>query len=272
MALDPSQAADLTAVLHQLADRSGPAILPFFRTDLTIEDKAAKVGAGFDPVTEADRAAEREIVSHLTAHRRDDAILGEEFGRQGGPGPLEWVIDPIDGTRAFVFGTPTWGTLIGLRASGKALIGAMDQPFTRERFWGGPDGSFARRPDGREFRLSTAKSRTQLSDAFLSTTSPDLFGGAHQLAAFQAVQSSVRTTRYGLDCYAYCLLAGGTIDVVIEAGLNSYDIVALIPIIEGAGGCISTWTGGSAVDGGDIVATANKELHDAVLTKIAQHY
>lgn len=251
--------------LHDLADRSGPAILPYFRQAMSIENKSIRGSAAFDPVTPADRAAETAMVACLTERFPDHRILGEEFGEQGGNGELEWVLDPIDGTRAFVCGAPTWGTLIGLRTSDAAIVGMMDQPFTSERFWGGPSGSFARRAGGPVIRLLANQTRDSLSDALLSATTPDMFVAGNALEKFSAIRSAVRGTRFGLDCYAYCLLAGGTLDLVVESGLKPYDIVALIPIIQNAGGCVTTWTGGSALQGGDIVASANPRLHEAAL-------
>lgn len=265
--LDRELKQRLVATLHDLSDVAGPAILPFFRSPLTVDNKAAETG--FDPVTEADRAAERAIVACLSERFPDHAILGEEFGRQGGSSDLEWVIDPIDGTRAFICGAPTWGTLIGLRSSAGVHFGVMDQPFTGERFWRGVDGSFARRPDGSVKPLQTNKACTELSDALISTTAPELFDD-EAAAGFAAIKRTAKSIRYGMDCYAYCLLAGGTLDLVIESGLHAYDIVALIPIIEGAGGVVTTWTGGDARDGGSVLATGNPALHENALNTLTK--
>ncbi len=298
VALSEDEWTVLLATLHDLADVSAAAIMPHFRAPLHVENKADHTGVaagldaarrGFDPVTVADKAGEAAIVAHLDAVFPHHAILGEEFGRRAGrtaaataqnvegrapdksaglTGSFEWVIDPIDGTRAFVIGAPTWGTLIGLRTRETAVTGLMNQPFTGERFWRASTGSFAQRPDGSHVRLATSQERTTLDGIFVSTTAPELFSQERHRAAFEALTATARLTRYGLDCYAYCLLASGQIDLVIETGLAPYDIVALIAIIEGAGGCVTTWSGGSALNGGDIIATANPRLHAAALATL----
>ena len=245
---------------HALAELSGRAILPFFRRQMAIDNKDAE---GFDPVTAADRAAERAIRKALTERHPDHAILGEEFGARSSGSPYTWVIDPIDGTKAFITGMPLWGTLIGLTHEGRATLGLMDQPFTRERVWASADASFWRLPEGRARRIAT-RPCPRLSDATLVTTSPDLFGAAER-AGFERVKARARLTRFGGDCYAYCLLAAGHIDLVIEAGLKPYDVMALIPIIERAGGRITTWDGGRPEGGGRIIAAGDPRLHATVL-------
>ena len=261
---------ELIDALHALADRSGDAILPYFRGVHTVEDKADGHAREMDPVTEADRAGEAAIVAYLSQAFPQDRIVGEEFGTQGGAGPRTWVIDPIDGTRAFIIGAPTWGTLVGVQDGDRALAGIMDQPFTRERFWGDGATSHARLPNGDTRQISARASRTSLADAFLSTTSPDLFAAGLEAEAFERLRGRVRTVRFGLDCYAYCLVANGTLDLVVEAGLRPYDIAGLVAIIEGAGGVVTTWDGGSALQGGRIIAAANRALHAAALEVLNQ--
>lgn len=246
--------------MHKLADASGSAILPFFRTSLAPENKAGP--GAFDPVTEADRAAEvamrRLIVESLPTH----GIVGEEFGTERGEAQFRWVLDPIDGTRSFISGLPVWGTLIGLMRDKTSIMGMMSQPFTRERFWS--DGAHAkyRGPAG-DRRLAVRPCKA-LAQATMMTTSPRMFSG-EALAAYEAVEQKVRLARYGTDCYAYCMIAAGQIDLVIEDGLSAYDIVALIPIIEAAGGIVTNWKGGPATDGGSIIASGDRRVHEEAL-------
>ncbi len=257
--------SDLLDFAHKLADRSGEVILQQFRRRLDIENKAGK--QGFDPVTIADRAAERAIRKLITANYPDHGIHGEEFGLQDANSPFQWIIDPIDGTRAFVIGLPIWGTLIALTAEGKPVLGVMNQPYTGERFWSGPAASYFSGTDGRRRKLRT-RACQDLSAAMLTTTHPDFFNRGKQQRAFNKLKAEVRDTRYGGDCYTYCLLAAGHIDIIIESNLKSYDIAALIPIVERAGGTITTWTGGPATNGGNIIATGDSRLHDQALALI----
>ena len=221
-------------------------------------------GAEYDPVTAADRAAERIMRAAIAKNFPEHGILGEEFAAVPGAGSHQWVLDPIDGTRAFIMGSPLWGTLIGLVQDGKPVLGVMDQPFTRERYWSDAGTSYMRTPDGEQ--TITTRPCAQLADAILSTTHPDLFAAGEEVDAFGRLKAQVRMTRYGGDCYSYCLLAGGFIDLVVEAGLKPYDIVALIPIIERAGGRITTWDGKPATAGGRIVASGDARLHEAAMT------
>lgn len=262
----PPISIDLLTLAHHLADLAGKAVLPYFRKPLTIENKAK--AHGFDPVTAADRAAERVIRSHLAKAQPDHGIIGEEFGGVEGAGRFNWVIDPIDGTKAFIMGSPLWGTLIGLLDERVPILGVMDQPFTGERVWSGGRGAHWRSPGGKVRRISTRACR-QLKDAVLTTTSPDLIGDMSDHDAFARLKSRVRMTRYGGDCYGYCLLAAGHVDLVVETGLRPHDVVALIPIIERAGGCITTWNGDKADQGGRIIAAGDPKLHEHALKTLA---
>jgi myo-inositol-1(or 4)-monophosphatase len=246
---------------HELADISGKVILPRFRTPLAVDNKTE---GGFDPVTVADRAAERAMRRAIGQRHPDHGIAGEEFGPVAGAGRFRWVIDPIDGTRAFIMGAPMWGTLIGLLDAGKPVVGLMDQPFTGERFWADARTAHRRGPDGRVRKLKT-RACPGLADATLTTTHPDLFAARTEAAAFARVKAAARMTRYGGDCYGYCLLAAGFVDVVVEAGLKAYDVVALVPIIERAGGRITTWDGKPATEGGRIVAAGDARVHAQAL-------
>ncbi|SIS72055.1 histidinol-phosphatase, inositol monophosphatase family [Roseivivax lentus] len=259
-ALTDADRADILATADLLADMARDVILPHFRSrELGADNKDA---AGFDPVTEADRAAEQAMRDILATRRPADAILGEEFGPQPGESGLTWVLDPIDGTRGFLCGTPTWGVLIALSTADRVLYGVIDQPFTGERFRGGMGQAEVTGPQG-SYPLA-ARATTDLARARLMTTFPEV-GTPSQRAAFDRVAARVELTRFGMDCYAYALLACGQIDLVIEAGLNAYDIQAPIAVIEAAGGIVTDWSGGPALQGGTALAAATPELHRAAL-------
>jgi len=257
-------AVDFEAFVERLATVAGEAVMPFFRTTIGIEDKGGK--GAFDPVTAADHAGESAMRQLIKSTFPSHGIVGEEFGDEAKDAEYVWVLDPIDGTRGFISGLPTWGTLIGLMKGGAPVYGLMSQPFVKERFWG--DGGSARYRGPLGDRKLRVRSCARLEDALMSATSPRLFSG-RELTAFEAVEQTARLTRYGGDCYAYCLLAGGQIDLVIETGLKPYDIVALIPIIEGAGGVITNWEGGPATEGGHVIAAGDKRVHAAALEILA---
>ncbi|MFV0299040.1 MAG: histidinol-phosphatase [Hyphomicrobiaceae bacterium] len=259
---------ELLASAHALADTSGPAILKHFRKALTIDNKAK--GGRFDPVTQADRAAERAIRRQLKSLHPGHAILGEEEGMTEGTAPYTWVIDPIDGTRAFMTGMPLWGTLIGVTLQERSIVGVMDQPYIGERVWSKGGGTtWWRSADGRERRIKAA-SCARLEEARFMTTSPELFSEKQDVAVFERLRGKARLTRFGGDCYAYCLLAAGHVDVIAEVGLQSYDIVALVPIIEGAGGVVTDWNGNRPENGGRILACGDLKLHERLLKVIAR--
>lgn len=246
--------------VHTLATRSGEAILPFFRTAMGVDDKGGS--CGFDPVTEADRAAEHVMRRLIRETFPSHGIIGEEFDNQDTDAPYVWALDPIDGTKSFISGMPAWGTLIGLLKEGDPVYGMMHQPFIGERFFGNTSSAHYRGPAG-ERRLVT-RACQRLEDAILYTTSPLLMNEADR-AMFGRVEETVRLSRYGGDCYAYCMVAAGLVDLVIETGLKDHDIVALIPIIEGAGGIVTTWEGGSPAKGGRVVAAGSKAVHEQAL-------
>ncbi|MFN3274630.1 MAG: histidinol-phosphatase [Paracoccus sp. (in: a-proteobacteria)] len=255
------QNADMMmATAHEMADAAGAAILPLFRQSGIATDN--KRPGDYDPVTEADRAAERAMREVLARRRPQDGILGEEYGSQSGDSGLTWVLDPIDGTRAFLCGAPSWGVLIGLRDADGVRYGLIDQPYTRERFEGGFGTARMRGPHGgRDLRV---RGGVALSEARLMTTFPEL-GTPAEAAAFARVAAQVQLTRYGLDCYAYALLAMGQIDLVIEAGLQAYDIAGPMAVVQAAGGIVTDWQGGDASQGGQVIAAASAELHRAAL-------
>ncbi len=250
---------EFVSFAHSLADRAGQEILPLFRNFGEVENKD---GEGFDPVTAADRGAESVMRSAIESRYPKHGIFGEEFACRPADGPFEWVLDPIDGTKAFICGLPLWGTLIGLKEDGKPLIGMMDQPYLGERFWGGPSGAFFRSRQG-ERRIST-RGCSSLENAILGATTPEMFRG-EDADRFHALSSRCRMTRYGADCYMYCMLAAGLVDIVAEASLKPFDIAPLIPVIEAAGGKVTTWDGADAANGGNVLATCDPALHESAL-------
>lgn len=257
-------AAELRGTAAALADAARVQTLRYFRSSDLFPDN--KLANGFDPVTEADRACERAMRAILADRRPDDAIVGEEYGVQPGTSGLSWVLDPIDGTRAYLCGAPSWGVLIGLADAGGPLYGIIDQPWTGERFEGGMGAAQMTSPHGG--RALAVRRGVRLDQATLMTTFPEV-GTPAEGAAFRRVADAVRLTRYGLDCYAYALLAMGQVDLVIEAGLQPYDILAPIAVVEAAGGIVTNWQGGPAHGGGQVIAAATAELHQAALALLA---
>ena len=259
--MDNLEQTELTQVATRLADAARLAVLPYFRaSNLVVENKLAQ--GQFDPVTAADRAAEQAMLDILARERPDDAVLGEEFGAKSGTSGLTWVLDPIDGTRAFLSGTPTWGVLIAVGPRTGPALGIIDQPYIGERFFGGFGQAWMTGPAGKS--ILTTRKTTQLDQAVLFSTFPKI-GTAQERAAFDALSARVKLTRFGMDCYAYALLAAGHIDLVVEAGLNAYDIQAPIALIQAAGGVVTNWQGGPAHSGGQVVAAANPALLDQAL-------
>ncbi len=256
----------LVACAHDLADAAAAVTLPYFRSHLEVDDKATN--APFDPVTEADRAAERAVSEVLAERFPRHGLEGEEYGVRQPEAPMRWIVDPIDGTRAFITGSPMWGTLIGLTNAGVPILGMMDQPFTGERFWSNGETAVMRRLGGNEVAIRT-RACAGLADAVFMTTDPALFRSQRERSALEILRSSARLTRYGGDCYAYAMMASGFVDVIVECGLGRYDIVPLIPVIEAAGGRVSTWDGEPATSGGNIVACGDPQLHRAVLDILA---
>ena len=261
-------AVDFAAFVDRLGDVASETILPFFRTAIGTEDK--NKGGRFDPVTEADRAAEVSMRRLIEAQFPTHGIVGEEFGTVRGDAEYVWVLDPIDGTKAFISGLPTWGVLIGLLHRGRPCYGMMVQPFTQERFVG--DGTKAQwRGTGlglsRGIRRLTTRKCPTLKEATLMTTSPLLYG-EDKLEALRRLEAEAKLTRYGVDCYAFAMLAAGHVDCVVESGVQPYDVVALIPVVEGAGGIMTDWKGGDAAKGGDVIACGDKRLHEEVLARL----
>ncbi|MFT6451007.1 MAG: myo-inositol-1(or 4)-monophosphatase [Halocynthiibacter sp.] len=257
--LEKEQSSLIAAALAA-ADAARPVTLAHFRRPGLAADN--KLAGGFDPVTIADRDAETAMRAVLAKLRPDDGILGEEHSETVGTSGLKWVLDPIDGTRGYISGTPTWGVLIGLRDAQGPIFGVIDQPYIGERFVGGFGAAYVEGPMGRA-ELAVTGTR-DLAQATILTTFPEV-GSAQEGAAFADLAARCKLTRYGMDCYAYALLAAGQIDLVVEAQLNSYDIMAPIAVIEAAGGIVSDWRGGPAHEGGRVIAAATAELHAAAL-------
>jgi myo-inositol-1(or 4)-monophosphatase len=253
-------AIDFTAFVEELAAVSGETIRPFFRSALGVENKSRS--GGFDPVTAADRAAEAAMRTLIKRTFPEHGIVGEEFGPDRENAEYVWVLDPIDGTKSFICGMPAWGTLIALTRRGEPIYGLMHQPFTREHFSGDGKGARYRGPAGD--RALRVRPCTSLQEAILATTSPLLMNGDDR-RAFGRVENAVRLSRYGGDCYAYCVLAAGHVDLIIETELKPHDVLALIPIIEGAGGVITTWENGPPHRGGRIVAAGDRRVHAQAL-------
>ena len=249
-------AQDLIETAAELADAARAATLLHFRSaGLTADTKEAE---RFDPVTVADRLSEQRMREILARRRPNDAILGEEYGATSGTSGLTWVLDPIDGTRGYLSGTPTWGVLISVRDAAGVIYGLIDQPYIRERFEGGLGRAEVNGPSGRA-DLRTRAPRV-LDQAILLSTFPEV-GTASEAAAFRRVASQAKLVRYGMDCYGYALLAAGQVDLVIEAGLQAYDVQAPIAVIEAAGGLVTDWQGKPCLNGGQVLAAANPQIH-----------
>jgi histidinol phosphatase-like enzyme (inositol monophosphatase family) len=248
----------------RMAELAGEAILPHFRAGLDVENKST---SGYDPVTPADKEAERIIRTEIARTYPGHSIVGEEYGRSSGASSLTWIIDPIDGTRGFMMGLPQWGTLVALNDGTRPVLGVMRQPFVGETFMGSRRGAYLLRAG----KLQPLRSHKidDLGDASLCATHPDMFMEGAERAAFGRVARACKQTRYGTDCYGWCLLAAGLIDLVIESQLNPYDIQAPIPIIEAAGGVVTNWSGQPAYNGGQVVAAGDPRLHQIALEMLA---
>ncbi len=259
--LSADQRTNLMAAAERAADAAAEVTLAYFRHTMQVHNKAGD--DNFDPVTQADRLAELAIRECLVNEFPDIGFYGEEHEARQGSSGLTWVVDPIDGTRAFMSGMPLWGTLIGLFDGQSAVLGLMDQPFLNERYTAVNGRAQMRSSTG--IQVLGSRTGVSVSDATLYCTTPDMFPTDKSMRRFNSVRRSVRLTRYGGDCYAYGLLAAGYIDIVLDGDLQPYDIQALIPMIEMAGGVVSCWDGTPAVDGGFVVACASRALHDELL-------
>jgi myo-inositol-1(or 4)-monophosphatase len=258
---------ELEDFAFELARTAGGIAQAHFRKPITVENKSATPGSprggnAFDPVTNADRAIERVLREAIVARYPDHGIVAEEEGEHTGAGEYTWFVDPIDGTRAFMTGSPLWGTLIGLTKRAQPLFGLLVQPVLEEVFFGGPSGSWLIKPERRD-RLKSRGCKT-LATAALASTHPDMFAG-DRASAFRSLAAQCLLTRFGGDCYNYAMLAAGHLDLVVEGQLKPYDIVPLIPVLEGAGCIVTDWRGRPPLGGGDVVAAGSPELHRAAL-------
>ena len=249
--------ANLIAFAHRLADASGAVIRPYFRQRIDVTHKPGK--HPFDPVTEADRGAEKALREMIARERPHDAILGEEFGETKGSTDYRWVLDPLDGTRAFITGRHEWGSLIALEKKGAPVLGILDQPVLGERFIG-VNGASHLIQAGRQARLTT-RACASLSDTVLCATDPSGYFSQSEQQAFARVKEKARMTRFGGDCYIFAMLAMGFVDLIVEAGFHAWDAAALIPVVEGAGGIMTSWNGGSAASGKTILAAGDRRVH-----------
>ena len=260
MTLSEQDKVDIIATANEMADAGRPIALKYFRTDTqSVENKLAD---GFDPVTIADKEIELAFRHVLARRRPEDGVLGEEFDDITSKSGLTWVLDPIDGTRGFISGTPTWGMLIGVYDGTDVVYGMIDQPYTQERFIGGFGAAHLENRDGNAHLKVRACST--LDQAVLFSTMPNI-GNVVETAAFDRVSAQCKLTRFGMDCYAYGLLAAGQVDLVIEAELNAYDIQGPLAVVQGAGGIVTNWQGGSAAMGGQVIAASDPRIHSLAM-------
>jgi inositol-phosphate phosphatase/L-galactose 1-phosphate phosphatase/histidinol-phosphatase len=253
--------AELVALAHALADAVRPIAQRYFRTQIKIDDKSDA-----SPVTIADREAETAMRALLTKHVPQHGVFGEEHGAVRTDADYVWVLDPIDGTKAFITGLPIFGTLIGLLHKGRPVMGIIDQPIQKER-WFGTDGersTFNGQP-------ITTRACSELANAYMYSTAPEMFKGTDITRRHEAVAQKVKNFRWGGDCYAYGLLASGHVDLVVENGLKLYDFAALVPVIKNAGGVITDWHG-KELDmhsPGEVLAAGDAAIHRAAMNLLA---
>ena len=247
-----------------ICEAAAEIALRYFRLPLPVRNKLE--GGGFDPVTQADHEVE-EFLRQEIAHRfPDHGVIGEEYGQTHGESPWQWIIDPIDGTRAFISGATAWGTLLGLMYNGSPIAGVVHVPYLHETFYGSSAGAWMKH--GEERRMMEVRPTNRLEDAVLYCTHPATFTTEEDREGFDRVARRSRMLRYGGDCYSYCMLALGQIDLIIEGSLQPYDIIPIIPIIEAAGGVVTDVSGASARHGGVIIAAATRELHNEALERM----
>lgn len=251
------------AFASRLADAAWTKIQPHFRVQGTILNKLDGAPGDFDPVTEGDKGAERMMRALIEQERPGYGIIGEEFGTKPSENGFSWVLDPIDGTRAFVAGLPVWTTLIALCApDGTPILGVIDQPVLDERYIGWPGAAIVEKSGARSpLKVSAC---TDLRQSVIATTDPFLFTPSEQ-GAWHHLRATARISRYGLDAYAYARLSAGSIDLVAESGLQAWDVAALIPVVTGAGGLATDWRGNPAKAGGQIVCAASEGILEQAL-------
>jgi histidinol phosphatase-like enzyme (inositol monophosphatase family) len=244
----------------ELAAEAARVSLPLFRNEAPAENKAGE--GAFDPVTEADRGAEAAIRRLIEARYPDHGVIGEEYGEDRPDAEHVWVLDPVDGTRAFIAGLPLWTTLIALRQAGRPTVGVIAQPYLDEVFLGGPSG--ARLVSRGHDRAIRVRECPRLTEAVIATTDPDIFTPP-EFGAWTQVRAAARLARFGCDAYAYAMVAMGRIDLVAETGLQEWDWSALIPVVEAAGGQVTDWTGGQPSGDGRIIAVGDARVREDAL-------
>lgn len=251
---------EILAFAIELAQAVSPVVLPMFRTSMAVDNKQT---GGFDPVTQADRAAEQVMRAMIEERYPDHGIVGEEFGEKTANSDFTWILDPIDGTRSFISGTPTWMALVGVKHKGRMIAGAAGQPFTDEIFAGSQAGAFLLHAD-RKTQLRCT-SETDIANVLAGTTAPYLFRKHGHQERLMRIETAVQHLRFDADSYFHCMVAAGQLGISIDTGLQSYDIAALVPIVEGAGGIVTTWDGQDPGNGGDILVAANQALHEQAM-------
>jgi histidinol phosphatase-like enzyme (inositol monophosphatase family) len=265
--LDPHHLAKLDAFLLDLNAAAAEAILPLFRSAHGLEDKGGP--GAFDPVTQADRGAEAAIRRLIGQHYPDHGVIGEEYGREREEAEFVWVLDPVDGTRAFIAGLPLWTTLIGLRWQGRPVLGSIGQSYLGETYIGSAAGSRRVNRDGSEMPLKV-RACAALNQAIIATTDADACFSDSERAAWTRLRAASRLARFGCDAYAYAMVAAGTMDLVIEAGLKCWDIDAAIPVIEGAGGAVTDWRGAAVgSEGGQVLIGGDQATIDSAVALLA---
>jgi len=269
--LAPDRLAELDAFLVELNRAAAAVTLPLFRADHGLEDKNADGGGytpGFDPVTRADKGAEQAIRALIAARYPNHGVIGEEYGQDRPDADFVWVLDPIDGTRSFIAGLPLWCTLIGMRFQGTPTLGSISQPFLDELYIGHPGAS--RLVSRGAVRPLKVRACARLAHAVIGTTDPDACFKADEMPAWRALRGQARVIRPGLDSYSYAMLAAGTMDLVVESGLKSWDIEAAIPVIQGAGGAATDWRGAAIGDsGGQVILSGDPACLEETLAVLS---
>jgi inositol-phosphate phosphatase/L-galactose 1-phosphate phosphatase/histidinol-phosphatase len=253
----PKEYVDLA---RRLTEVSRPILKRYYRQRLDIIDKADE-----SPVTKADRECEAALREKINAAFPDHGIIGEEFGAERAEAEHVWVLDPLDGTRSFITGRPLFGTLIALTQGGKPILGVIDMPILGDLFLG-----VAGQPSTLNGAVIKARSCASLGEAYFSTISPMMFRGAHA-ARFERLCAAAKSTTFGGDCYQYGMVATGFIDLVVERGLGIYDYLALVPVIEGAGGFITDWRGQALTmqSEGAVIAAGDRRILEQTAATLA---
>jgi histidinol phosphatase-like enzyme (inositol monophosphatase family) len=265
MSLAADRLEELDAFLIELNRAAAGVILPLFRGDHGVVHKEGRWD--FDPVTEADKGAERAIRKLVSERYPDHGFIGEEYGEDRPDAEFVWVLDPVDGTRAFIAGLPLWCTLIGLRHEGKPVLGSIGQSYVGELYIGHAGGS--RLISRGETRPLKVRPCPKLTEAIISTTDPQMCFTGAELGAWNQVRSAAKLARLGCDAYAYAMVAAGTMDLVLEAGLQAWDIDAAIPVIEGAGGLVTDWRGEPVgPHGGQVAIAGDRACLDEALVAL----